>query len=183
MQLFGTYLVVPGEDGLLLVDQHAAHERVMFEKVLSSLEGGASQRLLHPVLLELSAAEAELLEEIAPWVERYGIGIERFGPRTFRLLALPVELSPGEASAFVREVIERVRKEGGAPEVPGFRRELAALLACHGSVRASRRLGAEETRALLRDLFRCEDPAHCPHGRPTFVSIDRREIEKRFGRT
>ncbi len=183
MQLFGTYLVMPGEDGLMLVDQHAAHERVMFEKVLDTLEAGASQRLLHPVLLDLTAGEAEILEELAPKVEGYGIEVERFGPRTFRLLALPLRLPPEEAAAFLREVVERVRKEAGAPEIPDFLRELAALLACHGSVRARRRLAAEETRALLRDLFLCRDPAHCPHGRPTFITIDRREIEKRFGRT
>jgi DNA mismatch repair protein MutL len=167
----------------VLVDQHAAHERVVYERTLASLRRESMQELLHPFHLDLDPAEAELLEGLLPELEKFGIAIGRLGPRSFRVTGIPVRLSEEEASAFIRDVVGRVRRGETAPSVPEFRKHLAASVACHGSVRARQKLSAREADALLKDLFLAEDPAHCPHGRPTFIRIDRDEIEKRFRRT
>lgn len=182
-QLFATYLVSLRPDGLVLVDQHAAHERVLFERTLALLNSGSMQKLLHPLHLDLGAAEVEILEELLPELEKSGVEIQRFGARSFRLTGMPLELSEEGAAAFVRDLIERVRTGEATPAVPDFRRHLAAVIACHGSVRANQKLSPEEARSLLRDLFRTGDPAHCPHGRPTFIRLEREEIEKRFKRS
>jgi DNA mismatch repair protein MutL len=182
-QLFSTYLVCLRPDGLVLVDQHAAHERVVYERTLKSLQRERMQKLLHPFHLDLDPAEAELLEELLPELEKFGIEIGRFSHRSFRVTGIPFQLSEEEAAAFVRDIVGRVRRGETAPSVPEFRKDLAASVACHGSVRARQKLNAEEAAALLRDLYLAYDPAHCPHGRPTFIRIDRDEIEKRFKRT
>jgi len=182
-QLFSTYLVCLRPDGLVLVDQHAAHERVMYERTLKSLRRESMQQLLHPFHLDLDPAEAELLEGLLPELEKFGIDIGRLSPRSFRVTGIPFRLSEEEASAFIRDIVGRVRRGETAPSVPEFRKHLAASIACHGSVRARQKLSAREADALLKDLFLAEDPAHCPHGRPTFIRIDRDEIEKRFRRT
>jgi DNA mismatch repair protein MutL len=182
-QLFATYLVSLRPDGLVLVDQHAAHERVLFERTLELLDKGSMQKLLHPLHLDLSSAEVEILEELLPELEKSGVEIQRFGARSFRLTGMPLELTEQGAADFVRGLIERVRTGETTPSVPDFRRHIAAVIACHGSVRANQKLGPEEARSLLRDLFRTGDPAHCPHGRPTFIRLEREEIEKRFKRT
>jgi DNA mismatch repair protein MutL len=182
-QLFGTYLVLVQPEGLVLVDQHAAHERVLYEKVMGDLEEGKSQRLLHPPAVELSPAEVSTLEGVTSDLRDFGIEIEPFGPRTFRLTSLPFDLPEEGAVAFVRDLIERVRRGEGKPTVADLRGHVAALMACHGSVRANQKLSPGQARALLEDLFLADDPAHCPHGRPTFVLLGREEIEKRFKRS
>jgi DNA mismatch repair protein MutL len=182
-QLFATYLVLVQPEGLVLVDQHAAHERILYEKVLRNLEKGKNQRLLHPAVLELSPAEESILEGLTAELEGFGIEIEPFGPRTFRLTSLPFDLPEEGAIAFVRELIERVRRGEAKPTVADLRGHVAALMACHGSVRANQKLEPEEAQALLKDLFLADDPAHCPHGRPTFILLERDEIEKRFKRS
>jgi len=182
-QIFSTYLVCLRPDGLVLVDQHAAHERVLFERTLRRLQRDSMQKLLHPFHLDLDPADAEILEDLLPELENFGIEIGRFGSLSFRITGTPFEISEEGTVAFLRDIIARIRRGETAATVPDFRKHLAASVACHGSVRANQRLGPEESRALLRDLFRAEDPAHCPHGRPTFIRIDRDEIEKRFKRT
>jgi DNA mismatch repair protein MutL len=141
------------------------------------------QKILHPFHLDLDPAEAELMEELLPQLEEFGIEIGRFGHRSFRVTGIPFELTEDETAAFVRDIVGSVRRGETTPSVPEFRKHLAASVACHGSVRARQKLNVEEAEALLKDLFLAEDPAHCPHGRPTFIRIDRDEIEKRFKRT
>ena len=182
LQLFTTYLVLTDEEGLLLLDQHAAHERVMFEKILAELRRGSTQHLLEPVMFDVTAAEAEVLEEISGTIAGYGVSVEAFGRRSFRITALPPGLTAAEAEAFVRKVIEGLRAGQLPTDDPDWLRERAALAACHSSVRASQPLSPLEARKLLADLFACSNPAACPHGRPTHIRIDRREIEKRFRR-
>jgi len=182
-QLFSTYLVTTRPEGLVIVDQHAAHERILYEKILASLEKCASQRLLHPPVLDLSPAEVEVLEELLSKIAAFGIEVEPFGPRSYRVTALPPELPEERAGDFIRELIDRARSGEAAPAVEDFRHHLAAVAACHSSVRARERLTPLEAKRLLDDLFRARDPAHCPHGRPTFIRLDRSEIEKRFKRT
>jgi DNA mismatch repair protein MutL len=181
--LFGTYLVCPGPGGLALVDQHAAHERILYERVLARAAGAASQQLLEPLLLECTAAEEPALAALRPALDDLGVVIEPFGPRSWRVRALPPELPAAEAANFVRELASLGLDDAGAPRVEEFRHRAAALLACHAAVRANQRLDPAEVDALLADLARCDNPGACPHGRPTTVTIDRAEIERRFKRT
>ncbi len=182
-QLFETYLVTLLPDRLVLTDQHAAHERILYERILAREGAGASQLLLEPVPLELSAGEGDALEAVRADLAALGVEAEPIGPRAWRIRSLPPELPAGEAEAFVRELLAAAR-DGEAPAgVPAFRHRAAALLACHGAVRAARRLSPAEAAALLADLARTGNPGCCPHGRPTAVTIDRAEIERRFKRT
>jgi DNA mismatch repair protein MutL len=181
-QLFGTYLVTLGPEGLVITDQHAAQERIVYERILARDGCAPSQLLLAPPLLELSPADAEALDTVLVDLRRVGLDVERFGPRSWRVRALPPELNPAEAEAFVREMVALVRQGEVAPRVEAFRVRAAAALACRSSVRAGRRLAPAEADALLRELARTENPAVCPHGRPTSITIDRAEIEKRFKR-
>jgi len=183
LQLFGTYLVSFTPAGLVLVDQHAAHERILYERFLALPANVASQQLLEPVLFDTAPGEESTLERLRPALEALGVVIESIGPRTWRLLALPAELGAAEAVAFVRE-LAALALAGETPErVEDFRHRAAALLACHTAVRANQRLDARSVRALLSDLARTDTPGACPHGRPTSITIDRDEIQRRFKRT
>jgi DNA mismatch repair protein MutL len=182
-QLFGTYLVCPGAEGLVLVDQHAAHERILYERFLARAAGGGSQQLLEPIVFEPAPDEEEALDSLRPALAAVGVLVEPIGPRSWRVLALPTELNAGEALGYVREMLA-LALEGGAPaRVEEFTHRAAALLACHTAIRAHQRLEAREVAALLSDLARTENPGACPHGRPTSITIDRDEIERRFKRT
>lgn len=182
LQLFATYLVLTDDEGLLLVDQHAAHERILYEKILGDFQRQQTQQLLHPAVVDLTASQAEVLEELLEVLARYGIAVEVFGPRSFRVTALPAGLSGNEAEAFILKLIDGLRKDGLPSDLPDWLRERAALAACHSSVRASQKMAPLQVQSLLRDLFACENPAVCPHGRPTYIRIDRSEVEKRFRR-
>jgi DNA mismatch repair protein MutL len=181
-QLFGTYLLCPGPDGLVIVDQHAAHERVLYERFLARPADAASQLLLEPILVELSPAEESVFESLAPALAAVGIAVAPFGPRSWRVTALPPELPPAEAATFVRELAAAILAEASPPRVGEHRHRAAAILACHAAIRANRRLGPAETASLLAELARCDNPGACPHGRPTTITIDRAEIERRFKR-
>ena len=183
--VLGGYLVVSTSDNLLLLDQHAAHERVIFEKVRERLksESGVSQDLLWSEEMEVQIQDLNRLERTLPLLKQAGCVLDPSGPGSFRILSLPPEVRPGEMKAFVIHLLELF--EEADEEVfsdPSWPDRGAALVACHGAVKMGERLGPEETEALVRDLFSCEDPHHCPHGRPTVVAIDRREMEKLFGR-
>jgi DNA mismatch repair protein MutL len=182
LQLFGTYIVCPSPEGLVLVDQHAAHERIVYERILARPASGASQRLLEPALFDTSPGEEAALEKLRTALDGLGVVVEPIGPRAWRLLALPVELDAASAVAFVRELLAQALAGGPSP-ADDLRHRAAALLACHTSVRANQRLGAAAVAALLSDLARTGNPGACPHGRPTSITIDRDEIERRFKRT
>jgi DNA mismatch repair protein MutL len=182
-QLFGTYLLCPAPDGLVIVDQHAAHERVLYERFLARPPGAASQQLIEPLIVELTPAEEGVLEGLRPELEAVGIAVAPIGPRTCRVTALPPELPAQDAAAFVREMAAAFIDGAAPPRVGEHRHRAAAVLACHAAIRANRRLGAIDTAALLADLSRCDNPGACPHGRPTTITIDRAEIERRFKRS
>jgi DNA mismatch repair protein MutL len=183
IQLFDTYIVCPTTDGLVLVDQHAAHERILYERFLSRPAGAESQQLLEPVLFDTAPGEENTLESLRPGLEALGVLIEPIGPRAWRLLALPVELDASGAIAFVREMSALALAGETPARVEDFRHRAAAVLACHTAVRANQRLGAGGIAALLADLAGTGTPGACPHGRPTSITIDRDEIQRRFKRT
>jgi DNA mismatch repair protein MutL len=180
MQVNNSYLVTASGTGLLVVDQHAAHERVLFEQILESMQGaeaGGRQQLLLPEVLELDTEGLALAELYGPLIVQAGFDMRISGNR-LEILSVPVGVHRGAEA--VREVLSSFAS--GADASLSQQEVLAAATACKGSVTFGQRLGREEIRTLFHRLFATSDPFHCPHGRPTLVEITFEELEKRFGR-
>ena len=180
------YIVAESPEGLVLIDQHAAHERVMFEKVLDRMRRREveSQRLLLPSTDELPPREADFLEAQLDSLQAIGVGISLFGARTFLVDALPPMVAHLNVPELVRNLVSELQEEGG--ETRKERRlseEAVAKKACRLAVKANDRLSPAEGERLLADLLACALPYTCPHGRPTMIQITRAELEKKFGRT
>lgn len=176
-----TYVIAEGPAGLYLIDQHAAHERVLFERFLTSLTGAAapSQPLLAPLVLELTPSQSSLVTSFMPSLREHGFEVEPFGPGGFLLRAAPADLRRDDpARAFV-ELLDLLTRED-SPADP--RRRVAASLACHAAVRAGQTLAMEEMRDLIQQLEACDTPQTCPHGRPTMLHLSSDELARRFSR-
>jgi DNA mismatch repair protein MutL len=184
-QIRGTYILCETPEGLSIVDQHAAHERITFEALRQAYAGRPveAQGLLLPETLDLSHAEAEILERLADPMGRLGLVVEPFGGTTFVIKTIPVLLGRGAVAEIVRDVVERIAEVGFGRGLESVIEECLITIACHRSIRAHQRLSEAEMRALLEQLGRCENPAHCPHGRPTWVRWTVGELERAFGRT
>jgi DNA mismatch repair protein MutL len=180
-QVGTAYLVAEGPDGLYLVDQHAAHERVLYERFQSQRQKIESQRLLEPLTIELSAAQAELLEAEIDTLEELGFEVEPFGPNTFVLRAMPALLLGSEPEAALRVLVEDF-EEDESPLESEQDAKLIARVCKSAAVKAGQRLSLEEQEALLRDLEACAAPRTCPHGRPTMVHLSIDLLERQFGR-
>jgi DNA mismatch repair protein MutL len=182
-QVDQTYLLVATETSLFVVDQHAAHERVLFEEILGQLEEGAapSQEQLIPETLDLSEEEFAALEEHRGRIERMGFVLEPFGGRSVVVRSIPRTLRRWEDGRLLREVLQAAG-EGARSEGDDLNKRLAATFACRASVMAGDSMTAEETRALVDRLFRCEIPTRCPHGRPTLLELTYEELAQRFCR-
>jgi len=180
------YIVAESPEGMVLIDQHAAHERVLFEQMLKrmALQDPASQQLLFPVTLEFLPREADfLLAQLEP-LQKAGVGITRFGPSTFLVDALPAMVKPKDVAEFIRTVIVDLQQEGG--ETRKGRRlseEVVAKTVCRHAVKANDALKPAEWDMLIHDLLACDLPYTCPHGRPTMIQLSLAELEKKFGRT
>lgn len=183
-QLHETYIVAQTRDGLVLVDQHAAHERLVYEKLKAALErdGIARQLLLVPVVVDLDPADAAGLAERADELHRFGLAIEPFGAGAVLVREVPALLGETDVGALVRDLAEHMAEWDAA--LPLERRVLAVAssMSCHGSVRAGRRLKPEEMDALLRAMEATDYAGQCNHGRPTYVELKLADIEKLFGR-
>lgn len=177
-QLGGRYLLAAADDGLLVVDQHAAHERVLFESLLAVSPESASQTLLTPLTVELTAAERATLDEHRPLLAELGLRYEDFGGGAILIREAPARLAGGFSEKAVLELLGELTESGQS----GSREVAAALAACHRSVRANQVLTAVEAQALLDQLQACESPLVCPHGRPTMLRLTYRELEKHFSR-
>jgi DNA mismatch repair protein MutL len=182
-QIGGAYLVAEGPDGLYLVDQHAAHERVLFEKLLRAREDKrlASQSLLTPSTVTLPPEAALLLSSQLPTLQHLGFDVEEFGPNTFQVRAVPAVLGAGEPSAAIRAVVEDF-EEDETPLQGEIERRLAARVCKRMAVKAGQALTVEEQRALVEDLEACDSPRTCPHGRPTMIHLSVEMLERQFGR-
>ena len=181
-QVATTYIIAEGPDGLYLIDQHAAHERVQFEKVLAqqAQQGVEVQSLLEPLTVELSPRQEQMLDSRMEILARFGFGIESFGERTYLLRSVPAVLVGGSIEDALKEALDSLEEEGD----PGGRYEkLAASLACHSAVRAGQVLTPDEMHQLIRDLERTKSPRTCPHGRPTMIHLSSGRLEKEFGRS
>ncbi len=179
------YLVAESPEGLVLIDQHAAHERVLFEQMLKrmALQDAASQQLLFPVTIEFLPRDADfLLAQVEP-LQQAGVGITRFGPSTFLVDALPAMVKPRDVAEFIRTVVTDLQQEGG--ETRKGRRlseEIVAKTVCRHAVKANDALKPAEWDRLLHDLLACDLPYTCPHGRPTMIQLSLGELDKKFGR-
>lgn len=183
-QISQTYIVAEGGAGMYLIDQHAAHERVVFDQIRQRVQQGKrpSQPLLAPLTAELSAAQAATLESYADLLADYGFSLDPFGGGAWLIRALPASLAaranPDPANA-LSELLDAVAVEQVVMEREDA---LAATVACHGSVRAGMSLAPGEMDALLRQLQSTENPHHCPHGRPTVIHFTEYQLEREFGR-
>jgi len=179
------YIVAEGPEGMVLIDQHAAHERVLFEQMLRrmSLQNPASQQILFPVTLEFLPREADFLLAQIEALQQAGVGITRFGPSTFLVDALPAMVKTRDVGEFIRTIVIDLQQEGG--ETRKGRRlseEVVAKTVCRHAVKANDALKPAEWDQLLHDLLACDLPYTCPHGRPTMIQLSLAELEKKFGR-
>lgn len=181
-QVGATYLVAEGPDGVYLIDQHAAHERVLFEKLLQLQQSGAeAQALLEPVIVELSAAESLALEEQLEVMRRLGFEVEGFGAGAYRVRAVPPLLAHLPPALALRAVIEDF-EEDEAPLADVVEARLAARVCKRAAVKAGQVLSLAEQEKLVRDLEACTVPRACPHGRPTMIHLSVDTLERQFGR-
>jgi DNA mismatch repair protein MutL len=183
-QFRDTFIVAVDDEGIAIIDQHVAHERVLFEQVMEKLTSGRleSQRLLTPILVELSPAQRQALKLHAATLDRFGIESEEFGGDSLRLSAVPAILAPAESEAVVRALADDLEGfDKGAPGQEALRR-IAATMACHAAVKANYPLTLEKMHYILEELRRTAYSSVCPHGRPVVLRMSRREIEKNFQR-
>ena len=183
-QVAATYIVAEAEDGLVIVDQHAAHERLVLERMRAARGGGAiaRQALLIPEVVELDEPDCDRLEGAAADLADMGLEIERFGPGSILVRSVPAALGKTNAAALVADLAAEIAELGGPISLRDKLDLVAATIACHGSVRAGRILSVAEMNALLREMEVTPRSGQCNHGRPTWVKLGHGEIEKLFGR-
>ncbi|MGE8307682.1 MULTISPECIES: DNA mismatch repair endonuclease MutL [Pseudomonas] len=181
-QLKGIYILAENAVGLVLVDMHAAHERIMYErlKVAMASEGLSGQPLLVPESLALSQREADCAEEHAQWFQRLGFELQRLGPETLAIRQIPALLKQAEANRLVQDVLADLMEYGTSDRIQAHLNELLGTMACHGAVRANRRLAIPEMNALLRDMESTERSGQCNHGRPTWTQMGLDDLDKLF---
>jgi DNA mismatch repair protein MutL len=183
-QVQGTYLIFVSPEGLLLLDQHAAHERVLLEKLSNDLFHGGipKQPLLLPEVIELSSNESKIIEEHLGDLARMGFDLEPAGLRTFWVKSVPQILADQDPLETLREAVKEISSWGKEAGLKNSYDSLLKMMACHGAIQAHRPMGGDEARALWADLQNCRFPSHCPHGRPTQLKITHLDLEKMFGR-
>lgn len=183
-QVHGTYIVAQNEEGLFLIDQHAAHERIHYEYYYEQFgkPESASQQLLVPITLEFTPSDAELLTSRLPILAQAGVHLEAFGGNSFIVRAYPHWLPAGEEQAIIEEMTEWVLAEKKSIDLARFREKWSILCSCKASVKANQNLNKLEMEALLDRLAACSIPYTCPHGRPIVISFSKHELEKMFKR-
>jgi DNA mismatch repair protein MutL len=184
-QLHATYILAPVRGGLVIVDQHAAHERILYEEARARLEGqrGASQQLLFPALLDLSRDQFDLLLELGPSLQQLGWDLAPLGPPTVIVRGVPADLRELPPGPLLQDLLDGVAEDSGRGAMEELTEQLARSYACHAAVRAGETLSQEEMRILVDRLFGTTRPHGDPHGRPTFVRLSLDELHRRFGRS
>ena len=180
------YVVLESDRGLVLLDQHAAHERILFEQMLNRLEQNTqapSQRLLLPATVELSARDANFIREHLEILTRLGVSLSEFGERTFLLDALPPFIKASDPRRFVLELVDELKAVGEEVNTLRLGEHTVAKTVCRHAVKANDPLAGPELERLVEDLRRCAMPYTCPHGRPTIIEMNFRELERKFGRS
>ena len=184
LQISETYIVIPANDGMYIIDQHAAHERILYERILSAFDGGdiLGQRLLFPEEFEISLSWVSFLEDRLELLSSIGFEIKIQPPNKVLIKSIPPFLRSTDYSEIIRGILEDM-SEYVTEEPPDIIKRFAASIACHSAIRAGQKLSQEEIEALFDQLFTTDDPYHCPHGRPSLVKFTRHELERIFLRT
>ncbi|MFL4469112.1 DNA mismatch repair endonuclease MutL [Tateyamaria armeniaca] len=184
-QVHENYIVAQTASGMVIVDQHAAHERLVYEKLKNQMaeNGVAAQALLIPEIITLSPAERDGLMEIAEALSRAGLGIEPFGGDAIAVRETPAILGEVDAKAMIHDILDELSDLGSSQSVQARVEAILSRVACHGSIRSGRRMRAEEMNALLREMEATPHSGQCNHGRPTYVELKLADIERLFGRT
>lgn len=181
--LFDTYWLVQYEDKLFIIDQHAAHEKVLYEKTMKKVKNQtfSSQRLSPPVILTLNRTEAEILEKYRKEIAAFGYEAEPFGGKEYAITAIPADFTDIDMKAMFLEMLDDFANTGGK-DSPELILEKVASMSCKAAIKGRQRISRQETEQLIDELLQLENPYHCPHGRPTIISMSRYEIEKKFKR-
>ncbi len=183
-QLHNVYILCESDEGLVLLDQHAAHERILFEQLKKGVENsmGPAQQLLVPETLELGFMEKNILEKILPDLVKAGFDMEHFGGNSFIIKAVPVFISCADVKSVILEVVETMAETGSSSGISSKLDQFLMLIACHSAIRAKQSLAHEQMEELLNQLDGCENSSRCPHGRPTWISLSSVFFEKSFKR-
>jgi DNA mismatch repair protein MutL len=183
-QVHDSFIIAQSNDGMALIDQHAAHERVLFEKLQDQHKAGGVpvQNLLIPVQVEPGRAEQELLKEYLPELQKLGFLVEEFGGGSFVIKAVPALMTGGDYRQLLLDIVDELKVHGKSGKMDAFRDEVLSVMACHPAIKVHRRLSVQEMEGLINDLFSCRMPHSCPHGRPTVVRFSMDEIKRMFKR-
>ena len=184
MQIMDCYLVVEAEQGMMIIDQHALHERIMYEYLRPRVLNGSveSQRMLIPETIDLTAREAALIVEHAEVLGQIGIGVEEFGTNTVLVNKWPVMMKKARPSEMIRDIAEQLESQEKKPTRRDILDELLHMMSCKAAIKSGQRLKPEEIDSLLAQRHLCDDAHHCPHGRPTALVLSQTELDKQFGR-
>jgi DNA mismatch repair protein MutL len=183
-QLRESFILAVNDEGLWIIDQHVAHERVLFEKILREreVERIERQRLLMPLLIDLLPQQMVLFSEIAGELERNGFEVEPFGPQTLAVKAAPLGLEPARLERMLMEVLEQAGNPAQSENLGTLRTRIAASLACHSAIKVNMPLDGQRMDWLLAELAKTEHPTSCPHGRPIALHYSWKDIQKAFNR-
>jgi len=181
-QVDALYVVAETKDGLVIIDQHAAHERILFEQVRDSKRTD-SQELIVPINLDLDPKEKVLMKECIPFLQEFGFQISEFGPDAFAIVAVPRVLGKLEDPGLVHDIIIDILSEGKIKDETGIFDRVTKSIACRGAIKAGANCTYEQMERLIEQLFITENPYTCPHGRPTMVSFNREALDKLFKRS
>jgi len=181
-QVHNVYILSQIKSGLVIIDQHVAHERILFEEALESFKSQkiSSQQLLFPKVIELSPEDFDLMLELLPYLEKIGFELKEFGKNTVILNATPSDMRGSDEAKLIRDIIDEYKERRDKDNPVHY--NLAASYSCKAAIKAGDPLTEEEMRALIHRLFQCKNPYHCPHGRPVIVNLTLEEIHKRFER-
>jgi DNA mismatch repair protein MutL len=185
LQVHNSYILLQSEEGFVVIDQHALHERILYEQMCRRLREGTlvSQRLLMPHSFEVTGAQLEVYELQAALFEKLGIELEPFGPNTLAVQAFPALLAKADPVEFVKEMLDKLIEEGGQADEERLLHEILDMAACKAAIKAGQPLSADEIARLLKDKDVVQRTSRCPHGRPTTITFSMKELEKQFKRT
>jgi DNA mismatch repair protein MutL len=183
-QIRDSFILAVNGEGLWIVDQHVAHERVLFEKVLRGAQSGTleQQRLLMPLVCELTPSQQAIFAQLAEELQRNGFDVEPFGTRTVAVKAAPAGVEPADIERLLHELLEQVEPEQQAMNLEALRHRIAASIACHAAIKVNTPLAQHKMEWLLGELARTACPMSCPHGRPVVLHYSLRDLQRAFKR-